>query len=783
MPKRLFNTSLKTTMILFFVSVFFISLILISLSVIKGLEISSRMDMAKNFTSHLNIKTRLFDAQNLYNRKTWWQSPRTILEERIADKFVRGITRRTYLPGFFTDANTQLNYPVCVIAIENSDASVFNPKLYLSLNNTTIPVNSIHIGKKLAEKFNFSRQQTINLSIPPIETTLSSIKIVHILPEINPFIDHFGVFLNRASLTNIGSEFTDYHIRFRGTPYQPLLISNFSIFIDDEVHFTPDEKLNYQFLILNKLRNLVLQWGSLIYIMLGILFFFVHYIHRSYFSEDIKIFAYRHGYLKVPHFYIRLISKTLLLIFLSSLSAIGVSLTFTALKLRIFANPFIGLDGLFPEYGMGLDYIFSPQTDIINWGKIIGIGLGSALFVYIVLLLLFYGIKRFSSFQNKETILIASIIIMICFGYLSTEKYFFNISAEKGREKFWKQVFFGETTLFHKNYLANNFLKTPQNHFEFPSGLEDNLIKKKIPYVAFMEANGVVVNKAENDQQELENMVEKQIYIKSIIGTNSLIYNDLIAKTSSRKVILGKGIADDLKNPPFITVTMKDIDGIDVEIDFGIDEVIQFETRDLNNSLFINHEVLNNLINIPINSITKLQVLDKYSSIHKYTNDTLIAQDAKKSFKNWVILSDIVLFCDFIKTNTQLLIGIFILIMMLSLMTVYDKKTCQYLYTWGYSYYPFRKQYWILLQALGLGMILSKCKNIFSMIYKTPLPEFLKLEHITTNSVHFGFGVLYLILILFSVFLMGCIGHIMLQMITNKIIKKIVFHNYKNNLS
>ncbi|MGL4388500.1 MAG: hypothetical protein ACRCTJ_03805, partial [Brevinema sp.] len=334
MPRRLLDTSLRTKIILFVIFTTFFSLIFISLSIIKGLEISSRMDIAKNNTSHINIRTQNYNPNNPYDQSTWWQERRSSLEDRISDEYVRGITTRTTLPGIIIDSN----HPIFITVIEDRDITVFNKKIFPSENNRKIPFNSIYIGKQLAKKLKLGTRNVVDISIPTLKTKLSSVRISHVMPEINPFIDHHGVFIDKDSLENLEEKFRDYHVRFRGSPYQALLISNFSIFLYPNNFDTPNSKLEYQFTILNKLTDSIIQWGSWIYLLLTLILFSVHYFHYYYLYDDIKEFAYRQGYLKIQNLYLWLLFKTIFFIFITSLSGITIAYFVCSLKLKIFAN-------------------------------------------------------------------------------------------------------------------------------------------------------------------------------------------------------------------------------------------------------------------------------------------------------------------------------------------------------------------------------------------------------------------------------------------------------------
>ncbi|MGL4388609.1 MAG: hypothetical protein ACRCTJ_04375, partial [Brevinema sp.] len=444
--------------------------------------------------------------------------------------------------------------------------------------------------------------------------------------------------------------------------------------------------------------------------------------------------------------------------------------------------PIIAFDGLFQEFWLPLDYIFTPQINIEDWLRMLSQGLFYVFIIYSVLLILINSIERIIN-QSKETIIIISLIIFSIFGYLTTENYFFNIDAYKGRQKFWDRTLFGKTTLFPKNYLSHFYLKTPKDLFELSADLQSHLIQNNIPYLTSLEISGFIINDTVSYSENNKNRFERPICIKSITGTNFLFYNDLISKTSNNKVIIGKDASEAIDNSSFISLNIKNIEGSDVVIDLGIDEIMEFPIKELNSAIFVNRELLNNLIKTTNNSLTKLQILKNTRWINNYTNESLIAQKSKDSYHNWQILTKMILFVDFITSCTKILVGIVFLLMILCIVSLRDKNIYRYLYTWGHSHYPFSKNYWILISSLLIGIIISKIKNIFYMIYETPLPNFLKLKDITPTELQFGFGWTGIIAtIIFTTTIAG-LGYFILKILITKVTKYFIIKEYQDHIS
>ncbi|MGL4394571.1 MAG: hypothetical protein ACRCS8_05040 [Brevinema sp.] len=779
MPRRLLDTPLKINTVLFVFFTCICTILFLSLSVIKGLEISSLMDVAKNHSSHLNIRHQNFNLNKAHDQSSWWQESDSSLEIIAQEEYVRGITKRTTLPAIITDSQQAIQLTI----VDENDHKVFNKNLY-PVSDPKIPLNSVIIGATLAQKMGLFQGDIINIEVPSLSKRLPSLVISYVLPTINPFIDNNAVFIDKASLPGLGEIFTDYHIRFRASPYQSLLVSNFAGFLYPNLkNFdTPSTKIEYQLNMLSSLKDSLMQWGLIMYVFFALILFLLHYFHYYYHYNDLKTFAYRNGDLHIKNLYGQLVFRSMSFIFFSSICALVLSFLICLLRIPIPATPFLSKEGLYPELWMSVDYFFRVHIALEDWGLLLIRGLFYSLVGYSTLLIVANKLSEISK-QSKETLVGFALVVFLAFGYLATERYFFDISADKGRQKFWDQAYFGQTTIFHKNYPAHAYMNTQKPVFELPKDLERRLISKNASYVASLEIAGFIVKENIDLSNSSSKEFQTPIDIRAVTGNNSRIYNDLIAELNENKVVLGKGMEEILERPLFVRLVIKNIEGTEVTIDIGIDTVIEFPTKELNNSIFVNKDLLDNLIRSTGNPITKLQLLRPSPEANTLINGDIVAQKSHKSYHPWKILTQNILLMNLVKTLFLILLGIGLMVVGLGIASVYNKNLCKYYYIWGYSYFPFIKTYWSLILSMLFGMLIAKCKNLLHLIYLTPIPKFLQLKGFMPNELQFGFVWIEPLLTLLITLIMAFMGHLLLKKLIRYTTHELMLKDFKNKIS
>ncbi|MDK2817825.1 MAG: hypothetical protein KFW21_00050 [Spirochaetota bacterium] len=817
-PKNTFRLSFQTKFFVYSISIILISLLFITFTILEGIYFDIKKNITQNYNSHLSVSAVNYSPHTAQDLSSWWITPSANLENPQNQTSLRAITKRSVMSAVYQTSTQQ--FPIQLTLLDNNDSGIFNNFMSPTTTGTLIRKNSIHIGKKLAQRLNLKDGDTFPMYIPSLNYTATNIKVSYIYNSPDHFNDNYGVYLNRQTFQeSLDSKFQKYHIRFYASPFISLLESDITPIISENPKKYADDLLNYQYLQLNTIKKNITKWSYFFYFLCGILLFLSMHHRYSLIVKDVNSYTYKIGFIPTlqPHF--KILLKVFFQLITISISACIVLFIFIKIDPYISSMLFLQDNPIFPELNLPLTYQFDPKIpdiiflNIIPIGTLIGmISFGLMMFIYSIL-------PNFSDSQNKPSYIAIGFIIVAILGFTSANGYLYNSFADQTRQKYWTQYFFGKYSLYEKNYLHYNALRVSPQDFIIPSDLLIMLQENPIQYMTTLEVFGTAsIHSSSNIEEDefVEKKMKKNVSIKALQG-NLMQFSNILLPLLSNQIVIGKDVADyflsnkilnlsfekdfyfnknintssnmslDNTNTDTITDTFNITNNLvnassDMSLDntntnitnqiFIVAHIVDLPVGDFNNTIFINQTNLAEILKIKPNSITKLQSSGLKKVLSRYTNNDIILTPIQQNILQWKQLTNLVMTSYFISVLLQTFISAMLILSVILYLNTIDKNLLINYYIWGIPYDPLKKYSLIAMASFIVGIFVAWLSKLLLVIRPNSIPEFLQILRFTPKQLAFSidWGSTFLI----------SIGSIFIFTIVYFIFNKILKNNTKN---
>ncbi|MGL4367715.1 MAG: hypothetical protein ACRCTQ_05505 [Brevinemataceae bacterium] len=751
-----------------------LGLLFIILAVWEGVSFYSRKTVIENYNSFLSVKSQKFNLNNVKNVQTWWQEANQGLETLTGREFVRSIAKRTILPALYTYQTN--SFPIRLIGVESNDPTVFPSEISSSSNQLIIPEGFVNIGEKLAQRFNLAIGSVFPIIIPSLNVVLSN-RVHYIFSNQDPFLENYGVFVSHNSLTNIvGSSFTDYYVRFSAAPFASLLVTNLSSVISYQKQYQPDDKLEYQYRILNRLTSDVLTWIFCFYAVLAILVFLMYFKHQYFFSEHYSELAYRIGNVSPPRFYFGMVVGAVKFSVCVSVLALMWLMLFIRLDLPLPASFMILTEGLFPQMSFPLKTIFSAHFPMYKIGFAVFGGLLSFSAVFLLLLFFCYLIDVAALSENRSAYFVFALILFAFLSVRSSDRYFYYDAVLNGIEKFWENNYLGKYTLFHENYPHNQSIGVPSESFSIPNEVIQHLNNDNVLYLTVLETEG----QAEDYNQPF---IKKDIFVSGISGSYLPEFNDIIQKTGNNQVIIGKNVSEYFPENNMLLLVLENRNGIPKELTVSVTETIDFGDNILNNTIFVNPDVLAKTLEIPRDHITKLQILKSKKLSEDSFVEPLVFQPAYKYYSYWNFLNYKAKNSELVTVFFQVWVSFLLLVALCFYVSLRERRFLLYCYEWGIEFNPYKKYYFYSVIMFALGAVLSFASKIYYFFVKQSVPNLFNNLYVPVQKINFSSNPIALLWVLFIILAVSLLVYVFFIKLLSDIKRELAEYSFRDKHS
>ena len=774
-PKKLLKTPLLQNLSLWLLSSLILAFVFIALSLVEGASFEIKKNIIRNYNSHLSIKSPNYNKNTSSSLESWWNTNDSPLDLKKDQPYVRAFTKRSVVPVIYSNNTT--NQALQLTIIQDGDSQVFDNFMFANKDYPSIPIDTIFIGKDLAQKLNLSLGDPFPISFPQFKTTLTNMKIGYIFESPYRFYNNYGAFINEQTAQSIiSNSFQQYHVRFAATPFIHLNMKTLEPLISGHTQAREDDLLTYPYKMLSLMTKNIQRWAYLIYAIFGLLFFFIAYFSYFCTQNDLDMYTNRTGIIPPLKPYGKILGEILKNLIIMSIGGLGFLILFLMMKFPFNSHLFTSPTGIFQNYSLPIPYVFHPSLPLYSLIQCIplGISLGfiSGAFLMFIYSLLpnFLDPKKRSSYTS-----FAMILVLLC-SSLMVHSYLIDSFALKSRENFWTKSFYGSYNLFDKNYLDYKFLDLAPPIFSVDPDLLLILQEQDISYIASLERYGVASTSL--TVSNIESTLKKDVSVKSLTGIPYSFYNKILPALASNQVLVGANIASYFNNAPILGLS---IEGKNTQL--IIQDSIDIPYGDFNNSIFINQATLAKILNISPYHITKLQVNSGEKYLKNYTNEQLTLVKGSGVLKSWNILANLTLTSAFIYTILFILWFMFLIMFIFLYYSIRDKQALIIYHRSGIPYQLSKSYSFICLGSIIMGIFFSWITKLIFLIYPRKIPEFLEMENLVPKFMTLSVDFSSLLFLVISCIIIAGIIVLIYFFIFKKAQKNIVHNHYKNQNS
>ncbi|MGL4677317.1 MAG: hypothetical protein ACRCWI_06585 [Brevinema sp.] len=772
-PKKLLRLSFSSNITILSFSSFMLALLFICLSILAGVQYNIKQNITKNYNAHLSIYAPNFNLPTQKQLSSWWTSDSPTIENSTNQEYIRATTKRSSLPALFSDT------PIQLTILENTDSTVFDNFMSATTSDTIIPLNHVFIGRYLANELSLSEGEPFPIYIPSLNTYCTNLTIHYIFDAPDRFSDQYQVYINKNSLSEtIGIQFQKYHVRFSATPFISIVEDSIAPIIGGQKKMYTDDSLTYAYQQLNQIHRNIQHWIYFFYAFLGMLIFLIHYLSYYIIQEDFRHYLYQTGHIlpfSISIQFIGLVLKKLLGI---SVFALGITIGFISLPIEWSSEFFISQNALYPSLNLPIMYYFTAQ---FPWTLLqtIPLGLVCGTLGTWILLLVFSLIPNFSNPKNKMGYIVLGMLAIVIFGFFTSHQYIHVSFAKVARNNYWAQYFFGKHMLADKDYAKYNSFQITPKTISIPQDnlkiLDENLLNYMTSFESYGTAS-IITNTPSEGIPPL--LLSKDVTVKSLQG-NLIQFSNILQPLQSNQVVIGKDIADYFISNKVLNLTFEDTNA--TETTLVVSHIIDLPIGNFNNTIFLNHTNLTQLLKISPTEITKLQLIGSKRFLTPLTNDLISLSSLKNNTRPWNKLSDLTLGSFWIRSLFQGLLGALLVLSIILYLAIQDKNKLLLSYIWGIPYSTF--SYHKIGLSFITGIFLAWFNQLIVFLWIQPLPNFLYIPLLSPRNLPFSPSWTAVPLLLIGFALPFVVLYYFFKIILRNIQKKLIQYHYRNQLS
>lgn len=740
--KKIITLRFKQRFFLWLVGSLIITLLLTAGTLMQSIQFQLKQHNFHYYTSHAQAYSALFRDYDIYNTSTWWTNQNRNIEQLKTQDFIRGITRRSKFPVLFKGEES---YPICLITIDSNDSAVFSPFMMVRNTQKAIPQGFIYISTAAADKLSLKLNDPVKIYIPSLDVTLTNLKVGNIYSSPDAFYQNFSAFIGQEDLTEILSNtMQSYHIRYYASPFYQIQVSNTIAQINDAHVKLGDNKIAYQLFMFSIYKQNIFHIALLVYVLLALIVFTISYQHYSRIQAVLHSYCFCWG-IKTPTLVVSLFVEGFKIIVSCSLTAIIFHILITLTEIKIPLDIFYNVSGLYPEFNINIrESILLFDVEFVCWTALWGIII--FMLVFIATFYIFQLIRSILLSESYLGYLIGGLIIIGFFGFLNGNNYLYSVYAKKGRDNQWKNYYFGDWQLSPPNQIPYASLKLPLKNFVFDFDL---LTNKNYQYIGMLQTTGHAVMPI-TVNSEITATNTRYINIFGIRGNYFAPFNDVIKNSENYQSTIGKHIADTFPETQILSLEIQTEKGL-VSITEPINNINDFGDDFLNNSIFINLDTLNQHMNFPKNTVSKIHFsLSSSKDLTGFTNEQVQLHKFSDQKKYWTVLENFLFQLIKIKFFISTFIVFYLIKNIFFFIISQDRKTLLHYRLWGEKLpHTYRNFYLYLTAAYLSGIFLAGIKNIYYTVIETNLPQYLILPGFTIMKQQFSIDIF--------IFLISCI--------------------------